>query len=42
MRQGLFFTETLAQVFSCESCEIFKKILFTEHLWTTASIEIKH
>ena len=25
------------QVFSCESCEIFKKIDFEEHLWTTAS-----
>ena len=29
--------ETLAQVFSCEFCEISKKILFTEHLWMTAS-----
>ena len=24
--------ETLAQVFSCEVCEIFKNIFFTEHL----------
>ena len=24
--------ETLAQVFSCESCEISKKTFFTEHL----------
>ena len=28
---------TLAQVFSCEFCEISKNIFFTEHLWTTAS-----
>ena len=25
--------ETLAQVFSCEFCEISKNTLFTEHLW---------
>ena len=25
--------ETLAQVFSCEFCEIFKNTFFTEHLW---------
>ena len=29
--------ETLAQVFSCEFCEISKNTVFTEHLWTTAS-----
>ena len=29
--------ETLAQVFPCEFCEIFKNILFTEYLWATAS-----
>ena len=29
--------ETLAQVFSCECCEIFNNTFFTEHLWTTAS-----
>ena len=29
--------ETLAQVFSCEFCEISKNTLFTEHLWTAAS-----
>ena len=29
--------ETLAQVFSCEFCEIFKNTCFAEHLWTTAS-----
>ena len=27
--------ETLAQVFSCEFCEISKNAFFTEHLWTT-------
>ena len=25
--------ETLAQVFSCEFCEIFKNTFFIEHLW---------
>ena len=36
--QSLFFKkETLAQVFSCEFCEISKNTFFTEHLWTTAS-----
>ena len=29
--------ETLAQVFSCEFCEISNKKFFTEHLWTAAS-----
>ena len=29
--------ETLAQVFSCEFCEISKNTFFTGHLWTTAS-----
>ena len=29
--------ETLAQVFSCEFCEIFKNTFFTEDLWMTAS-----
>ena len=28
--------ETLAQVFSCESCEISKSTFFTEHVWATA------
>ena len=32
--------ETLAQVFSCEFCEISKNIFFTEHLWTSASVYI--
>ena len=44
--QSLFFNkvaglglkkETLAQVFSCEFCEISKNTIFTEHLRTTAS-----
>ena len=42
VRASLFFNkvikkEALAQVFSCEFCEIFKSTFFTEHLWTTAS-----
>ena len=39
MCQSLFFIkkETLAQVFSCEFCEISKSTFFTEHAWTTAS-----
>ena len=28
--------ETLAQVFSCEFCEIFKNTFFAEHIWTNA------
>ena len=28
---------TLAQVFSCEFCEISKNTFFTEYVWTTAS-----
>ena len=30
--------ETLAQVFSCEFCEISKNTFFTEHLWAAASL----
>ena len=30
--------ETLAQVFSCEFCEISKNTFFTKHLWATASV----
>ena len=30
--------ETLAQVFTCDFCEISKNIFFTEHLWATALI----
>ena len=33
-------TETLAQVFSFEFCEIFKNTFFTEHLWTNTSKNI--
>ena len=32
--------EIVAQVRSCEFCEIFKNTFFTEHLLTTASIII--
>ena len=31
-------TETLAQVFSCEFCEVSKNTFFTEHPWSTASV----
>ena len=31
--------ETLAQVFSCEFCYIYKSSSFTEHLWATASAQ---
>ena len=34
------FAKTLAQVFSCEFCEISKNTFFTEHLWTTASVSM--
>ena len=38
LRQSLFLKkDTLAKVFSCEFCEIFKNTLLTEHLWATAS-----
>ena len=30
--------ENLAQVFSCEFCEISKNTFFRENLWTTASV----
>ena len=32
--------ETLAQVFSCEFCEISKNTYFTEHLWMAASAKL--
>ena len=32
--------ETLAQVFSCEFCEISKNTFFTEYLWATSSVYI--
>ena len=31
--------EIVAQVFSCEFCEISKNTFFTEHLWATPSEE---
>ena len=30
--------ETLAEVFSCEFCKIFKNTLFAEHLYVTVSV----
>ena len=35
-------TETLAQVFSGEFCEVSKKTFFTEHLWATVSMLFKN
>ena len=29
--------EAPIQVYSCDTCEIFKNIYFGEHVWTTAS-----
>ena len=37
--QSFIKKETLAQVFSCEFYEISKNTFFTEHLWTTASVD---
>ena len=34
------YSDTLAQVFSSEFCEIFKKTFFIEQLQTTASVDI--
>ena len=34
--------ETLAQVFSCDFCEISKSTFFTEQLWETASAVAKN
>ena len=36
-----FKKETLAQVFSCELCEISQKIFFQEHLRATAFVSCK-
>ena len=33
--------KSLAQVFSCEFCEISKNTFLTEHLWMTAPINKK-
>ena len=39
--QSLFLkNETLAEVFFCEFCEIFKNTFFTEHLRATASVSL--
>ena len=38
LRAATLLKEALAQVFSCEFCEISKKNLFTEHFWVTASV----
>ena len=35
---NFFKKEALAQVFSCECCDISKNTFFTEHVWKTASI----
>ena len=37
MSATLLKRQTLAQVFSCEFCEISNNTYFTKHLWTTAS-----
>ena len=37
--QSFIKKETLALVFSCEFYEISKNTFFTEHLWTTASVD---
>ena len=37
----MFKKETLAQVFSCEFCQISKNTFFTEHLWTSAFVDIR-
>ena len=34
--------EALAQVFSCEFCDISKNTFFTEHIRTTASVQIQN
>ena len=35
-----FEKETLSQVFSYETCDIFEDIFYIEHLRSTASVEI--
>ena len=37
MRSATLFKKTLAQVFSCEFCELSKNVFFKEHLRTTVS-----
>ena len=36
VRVNFIKKETLAQVLSCEFCEILRKPFLTEHLWVTA------
>ena len=31
--------ETPGEIFSCESCDIFRNIFFTEQLWATTSVK---
>ena len=38
MPEPLFNKEALAQVFSCDFCEISKNTFFTEHFRATASV----
>ena len=39
MPESLFIKkETLAQLLSCEFCQISKNTFFTEHVWTAASM----
>ena len=38
LRPATLLKRRLAQVFSCEFCQISKNTFFTEHLWATASI----
>ena len=37
LRPAALLKKRLAQMFSCESCEIFKNTFLTEHIWATAS-----
>ena len=39
LRPAALFKKSMAQVFSCEFCEISKNTFLTEHLWTAASEE---
>ena len=36
-KKSVFKKETLAQLFFCEFCEIFRNFFLTEQLWVTAS-----
>ena len=38
VRPANLLKETPAQVFSCESCEIYNNTFFAEHLWATTSV----